>query len=206
MRYLGIMSVGLILVISAGCENVTQGPAISEKEQFEQKQSPTAKKEEAAQPAVVTPRKPHKETPEQAKKKLEELGIEYSEKVFFDNAKNGKADVVELFLAAGMSPNVKDGQTWSPLMHAAEKGHVEVVQVLIDGGADVNQTDRPGNTALTWAAGEGQVAVVKLLLANGAEVNAKNESGKGPIAQAILYGRDEVVDILLQAGAEDPRR
>ena len=71
-------------------------------------------------------RKPSAVPPEKAPKKLEELGVAYEEKVFLTSASDGKADVVELFLAAGMNPNVKDPATWTGLMLAAEKGHSAV--------------------------------------------------------------------------------
>ena len=45
-------------------------------------------------------------TPEQARKELSELGIEYSQAAFLSRVANGDAVVVELFLTAGMSPDV----------------------------------------------------------------------------------------------------
>src|SRR5262245_9834296 len=132
----------------------------------------------AAQPAAsatVTRRKPAKLTPEEARKKLEELGLQNTEAVFIENVSNGKADVVELFLDAGMSPNLKDAGTSTMLMIVAEKGDLAVMQVLLDAGADVNGRDREENTALTWAAGEGQLEATKALIAAGANVNATNK-------------------------------
>ena len=105
-----------------------------------------------------------------------------------------------------MEPNVKDGDKWTPLMHAAEKGHTAVIQALIDGGADANAKDSENNTALTWAANEGHVDAANALIAGGAEVNIKNKSGTTSLTRAVLYKRDAVAEVLRQAGATDPRR
>jgi ankyrin repeat protein len=156
--------------------------------------------------AAVTRRKPATVTPEEARKKLEELGVAYEEKVFLASASDGKADVVEFFLAAGMNPNVKDAATWTGLMLGAEKGHSAVIQALVDGGADLEVKDREGNTALTWGAGEGKLEAVKTLIAAGANVNTENVSGMSPLARALLFNRADVADELRKSGAKDPRR
>jgi len=176
----------------------------SEQKLSEQKTSPSPAQSAAS--ATVTRRKPSAVTPEEARKKLEGLGVAYEEKVFLASASDGKADVVELFLAAGMNPNIKDAATWTGLMLAAEKGHSAVIQALIDGGADLEIKDREGNTALTWAAGEGKLEAAKTLIAAGANVNTENVSGTSPLARALLFSRPEVAEELKKAGARDPRR
>ena len=176
----------------------------SEQKVIEQKTSPPSA--QPAADATETRRKPAKLTPEEARKKLEELGLQNTEAVFMENVKNGKADVVELFLDAGTDPNVKDATTWTALMLATEKGHITVIQALIDAGADLEAKDREGNTALTWAATEGQLEAAKTLIAAGADVNTENVSGTSPLARALLFSRADVAEELKKAGARDPRR
>lgn len=201
----------LALLMAAGCDSAPQTaqepskttPA-SEQKVSEQKASPLATPPAAN--ATITRRKPATVTPEEARKKLEELGVKYEEKTFLSSASEGKADVVELFLAAGMNPNVKDAATWTGLMLAAEKDHSAVIQALVDAGADLEVKDREGNTALTWGAGEGKLEAVKTLITAGANVNTENVSGTSPLARALLFNRPEVAEELRKAGAKDPRR
>jgi len=208
---------GFVVTVSfiAACESSSQAPTTQEAK----KENPPvqgAKQESAAvaapsqtaapAPQPTAPRKPPKETPEEARQQLETLGLQYDEKTFFQTATGGNAAAVEHFIAAGMDPSVKDGDKWTPLMHAAEKGHTAVIQALLDGGADANAKDSENNTALTWAANEGHVDAAKALIAGGAEVNIKNKSGTTPLTRAVLYKRDAVVEVLRQAGATDPRR
>lgn len=200
-----------LVMLMMGCNNApqtaqapTKETPSSEHQQIEQQPPPPP-----APPAAGTVgprRKPATVTPAEARKKLEELSLPYDEKVFFASASEGKADVVELFLAAGLNPNVKDAATWTGLMLAAEKGHSAVIQALVDGGADLEVKDREGNTALTWGAGEGQLEAVKTLVAAGANVNTENVSGTSPLARALLFNRAEVAEELRKAGAKDPRR
>jgi len=48
------------------------------------------------------------QSPEQARKELAELGVEFSPSVFHESAENGDVVVVELFLTAGMNPDITD--------------------------------------------------------------------------------------------------
>ncbi len=202
----------LALLMAAGCDSAPQTaqepsktmPA-SEQKIAEQKAPPPAVPPPAAS-ATATRRKPATVTPEEARKKLDELGVKYEEKALLSSVSEGKADVVELFLAAGMNPNVKDAATWTGLMLAAEKDHSAAIQALVDAGADLEAKDREGNTALTWGAGEGKLAAEKALIAAGANVNTENVSGTSPLARALLFNRPEVAEELRKAGAKDPRR
>lgn len=209
-RWLSCLTILVSLV--GGCENspqTAQGPAQTtvpaEKQTAEQKAAPPAQPT-PAQGTSVTRRKPAAMTPEEARKKLEELGVVYDEKTFLQSASENKADVVTYFLDAGMNPNVKDTAGWTALMMAADKGHSAVLQALIDGGADLEAKDREGNTALTCAATEGRVDAAKTLIAAGANVNTENVSGTSPLARALLFSRSEVAEELRKAGAKDPRR
>ena len=199
-----------LVVLAAGCNSSPQtsqepAKAMPPKQKLVEQKTPPPPAPPAAS-AMGPRRKPAAVTPAEARKKLEELGLAYDEKIFFASASDGKADVVELFLAAGLNPNVKDTATWTGLMLAAEKGHSAVIQALVDGGADLEAKDREGNTALTWGAGEGKLEAVKTLVAAGANVNTENVSGTSPLARALLFNRTDVADELRKAGAKDPRR
>jgi ankyrin repeat protein len=187
---------------TAGCEKSSQEAAKTGQQGNPPAASAPAAKESTQTAARTIP----KEQAEAARKKLEEMGLQYSEDAFFDNVKKGNAEAVKQFVAAGIDPNKKDSYGSTPLMLAAEKGHTETALALLDGGAQVDSKDGSGNTALIWAAGEGKVDTVKALLSRGANVNATNTSGKSALLQAAWSGHTAVVDALKQAGAEDPRR
>lgn len=142
----------------------------------------------------------------EARRQLEQQGGQYSEAAFIESVKNGNAQIVTQFLAAGMNPNLKDPYGSTVLMLAAEKGLTPIVIALLDGGADKEVKDTAGNTALAWAAGEGHAETVKALLDRGANVNAANTSGKTALMAAVQYQHNDVVELLKQAGAQDTRR
>lgn len=191
----------LLLVSMAGCEKSPQQAPPAEPQAGVQATPPTEQKESppAADPAA------QKESQAAARKKLEELGLPDTDEAFLDNVQKGSAEAVRQFLAAGMSPNLKDKYGSTALMLAAEKGHTDTVSALLAGGAGTEVTDTVGNTALIWAV-DGNVETIKALLAHGANVNAKNQSGKTPLLQAAQANRTDMVEALKQAGAEDPRR
>jgi uncharacterized protein len=68
-----------------------------------------------------------------------------------DAAQAGSADLVELFLKHGASPNLtsKDGQT--ALVVAVGRNDAEVAKLLVGGGADADLTDKLGLSARKYA-------------------------------------------------------
>lgn len=110
-------------------------------------------------------------TPEEARMKLKDLGIEYTPESFVERVGQGDAFAVDLFLKAGMDVNAKDKDGNPALMAAAAKGQRETVKALIEEGADVNAKSKYGWTALGLAEREGhtETEVVNLLKEHGAK-------------------------------------
>ena len=86
---------------------------------------------------------------EKAKKRLKESNIEFTENNFLAKCSSGDTETVRLFIAAGVSPNIKENPSGkTPLMEdpsgktalilASEYGNLEIVKALINAGADVN--------------------------------------------------------------------
>lgn len=141
-----------------------------------------------------------------ARQKLDKMGIGYSEKEFFVSIVRGKTDIASLFLAAGMSPNTKDGEI-TALMEAARRGktYSGIAAALIKGGAEINAGDPFGVTPLMFAAISGAPEIIRMLLKSGADVKAKDADGRTVLIEALTTENGsppEIVEELIQAGAE----
>lgn len=124
-----------------------------------------------------------------------------------DAAAAGCLPIVELLLALGADPNVKDGGEHTPLYSVANECSIEgadvVARVLVRAGADVNACDGAVQcTALHMAARRGNVAVAAALLDLGAEIEARDSRGDTPLRRAVNCGKVEVARLLLARGAD----
>lgn len=138
---------------------------------------------------------------EEARQRLTELGISYSQEGMVERSGEGDLVAVRLFLTTGMSPNITvDGIT--PLIAASMRGNVEIVETLLSAGADPNMEGLQNGTALVVAAHNEQVAIAKILLEAGAEVNVVMEDAGTPLMLASSAGNSELARLLLDAGAD----
>ncbi len=124
--------------------------------------------------------------------------LPFTATAFLNRAETGDLIAVNLFLAAGMDPNVKDRYGGTALRYAAAKGHLEVVRTLLDKGADVNVQDIDGFTPLRYAVYYGHTEVVHTLLAKGADVNIADKWGWTPLMIAP-HGNLEITQLLRAA-------
>jgi uncharacterized protein len=142
-----------------------------------------------------------------AKKSREELarrGIEFSEKAFFQQVREGRPEDVRLFLAAGMSPDVQD-QGYTPLLEAARRGDRETALELIEDNADINAKDPYGVTALMFSLIAGSTDVALRLIEKGAEVNSRDVDGRSALVEALTSENEipsEIVKSLVRKGAD----
>ena len=111
-------------------------------------------------------------TREAAILKLQELGFirDYAidEEGLFEQIKAGNLEVVKLYLAVGISPDIReiwDVEKRTALLVAAEEGQAEIVEALVEAGADVGMKDKVGRTPLVVAVQREHDAVVEVLLA-----------------------------------------
>jgi len=145
-------------------------------------------------------------TEKRAGQELDKLGIEKSEKIFFEAIVKGEKSVVDLFLAAGMSPNAKQARI-TALMEASRRGktHREVAAALIRAGAEINVQDPYGVTPLMFAAISGSPETIRMLLKSGADVKAKDVDGRTALIETLTTENDlppETIEELIQAGSE----
>ena len=112
---------------------------------------------------------------EEARLKLGQMKLEYKDSTFVRVAQDGSLEAVQLFLRAGMKPNVTNQNGETPLLVAARYGREPVAKVLLAAGADPNVKDAKfGGTPLHWAAVNGYPGIVKLLLDKGADLKARD--------------------------------
>jgi ankyrin repeat protein len=142
---------------------------------------------------------------ESARRKLAELNIPYTHEAFWKAAENGDTLVVELFIEAGMNPDIKKGMDQSTaLMLAASNGHTQTVEVLLNKGADVNAVTKSSQvTSLKMAVMSNHVETAKVLLARGADVHIKNDHGGTALKIAEISGYTEMIQLLKEAGAKE---
>jgi ankyrin repeat protein len=137
-------------------------------------------------------------SPQTPEDKLRQLGINYSSREFLKRAELGDATAIELFLEAGMDPNVRDGEYGvTALMLSANRNYTETMVRLLEEGAQTNIQCEDGNTALMYATIGGHINAVNVLLDHGAEVDAKDNRGLTALHIAALMGQEEVAKALI---------
>jgi hypothetical protein len=72
---------------------------------------------------------------EDARKKIEALGIGYSEDNFFKYVQSGDREVVELFLDAGLPSDIRNAERIPAVLVANRSGQVDVARLLLARGA-----------------------------------------------------------------------
>ncbi|XP_054849660.1 histone-lysine N-methyltransferase EHMT1-like [Eublepharis macularius] len=89
--------------------------------------------------------------------------------------------LVELLLAHGADPAVRDKEGNLCLHWAASVGCAPIARMLLEAGSDLNALNDQGDTPLHVAAQERRYKCIILLLAHGAEVCLKNKAGRTPL-------------------------
>jgi ankyrin repeat protein len=108
------------------------------------------------------------------------MKVPYSGEGFIYKAAMGDATAVQLFLTAGMDPDVKDNEGVTPLIAAAGAGRSEVVKLLLDKGADLNYQNQE-----------------RVITKGRKRPRKKTKFGGTPLMHAVKGGHTEVVGLLL---------
>ena len=121
-------------------------------------------------------------------------------------ARNGYADIVQLLIDYGVSPNNEEDTNFcwcTPFNLAAARGYVDVINVLIAAGADINLQIGGYVTPLMIAAYTGQIDVVLLLLEKQeCDINLENRYGETAIFFAADHGHADIINHLIVNGAK----
>jgi uncharacterized protein len=139
-----------------------------------------------------------------AREELARQGFEFTAEAFSRQVRDGRTDVVKLYLSAGISPNASD-QGVTPLLEAARRGYSETALELINAGADVGAKDAYGVTALMFSLIAGSPDVALKLIEKGADVNSRDVDGRTALVEALTSENEippAVIDMLIRRGAD----
>ena len=128
--------------------------------------------------------------------------IDVSNVDFHEIARRGDTEVMDMFLDAGLDPDLQDAQNNSLLMIAAYNGQLEMTRLLLDAGADPDLPGARGNTPLMGVCFKGYLEVAEELLARGAQVNARGGGDLTPLMMAALFNKLEFAKLFLAHGAD----
>lgn len=136
-----------------------------------------------------------------SRRALAQRGYFYDEESFARAVREGDSQAVELFMAAGMSPDALSADGRPAILNAATRGDARMTRTLLLGGASPDARDASGSTALMEAARRANKEVVASLLDNGADVNLSDRDGRTALMRAAAEGHDDLVRALLERGA-----
>jgi ankyrin repeat protein len=161
--------------------------------------------------------------PEDARKELGRMNVEYSSGSLMKSIRNGDTVTVKLFIEAGMplnevyemeDPNTNNKIKTTPLILSLSRyGKIEIANLLLDSGADVNKyilsenTQKVKVTPLSLAFGQKldeqqKNALIMKIIEKGADVNVGFEASDKPLNWAIKNGDPEIVRAMIKRGAK----
>lgn len=115
-------------------------------------------------------------------------------------ARNSFWNIVTRLISLGVSPNVWDFDSKTPLIYAIGQNKSHMVDTLLKAGANPNTLDGEGKTALVHAIEKDNEPMVHSLLAVGAKVNSPAKP-LTPLMIAVRRGNTAVAKRLVDAGA-----
>jgi hypothetical protein len=143
------------------------------------------------------------------KRQLGGLGYEFKPDAFFQAIGDRNAAAVDLFLKAGMSPNIKNEQGRYALNHAVlfcgqdAASASAVIVALVKAKGDVKTKDPDNKTTPLVGAVQGcTVDAVTALVAAGSDLSAKSAGGMTALQLADIFQRAEIAAALRKAGAK----
>ncbi|MGB0372255.1 MAG: ankyrin repeat domain-containing protein [Opitutales bacterium] len=125
-------------------------------------------------------------------------GFDFNAIDYVRAAGEGRAEVVELYLRAGMPIDAQGKTKYTAIAEAATSGELRVLELLIQKGANPDIKTAGGNNALRMAALGPHLEAVRMLVDYGADLNSIGAYGKTP-TQSLNHKRGynrEAVDSL----------
>lgn len=116
-------------------------------------------------------------------------------------ARRDNAEVLAVFLDAGLDPDLRDAKGHTLLMVAAYNDAAATTELLLARGASPDAPG-PAGTPLMGLAFKGHADRALDLLAAGADPNVQNPSGASALHFAAMFRQEAVAEALLAGGAD----
>ncbi len=113
-----------------------------------------------------------------------------------------RQEALELLLANGADPDVRDSKQCSPLHYAVAHADTKMVEALLEAKASPNVENIDGWSPLHIAIADHSATTAKVLLDAGADVNIAQRVFSAPIFMAVAYGDPSLVKLLAGHGAD----
>jgi len=122
--------------------------------------------------------------------------------------REGYTSIVQLLLAHGADPTIKNNMNFKALVYACKNGHTDVVKILLDSKVE-NKEELGINlksgtyhyTSLIYACKNGDEEMALALLENGADVNVQTIDGDTALIWACKNQHQNIVELLLRYNA-----
>jgi hypothetical protein len=116
-------------------------------------------------------------------------------------SKEGKIELLSLFLDNGADINETDNFRQTPLFYAARDGKTDMVRTLLLNRANPNHRDKIDQTPLFYAARDNRIDACRVLLEFGGDVNAADYKKQTALFFARKNGNKDVDEFLVASGA-----
>lgn len=131
----------------------------------------------------------------------EEVAMELK-KHFFNAAREGDMEVLELFIESRYDLDTQDTKGYSALILATYYGHLNAVERLLTAGANPCIKDNRGNTAFMGAIFKGEEKIAYRLIGTRCNVDERNNAGQTAAMYAALFERVELLQAMKDWGAD----
>ncbi|WP_168203312.1 ankyrin repeat domain-containing protein [Oceanispirochaeta crateris] len=129
---------------------------------------------------------------------LPEGGSTQGAEIAFTAAENGAPEILEILMAYGLSPIIRDDQSNTLLMAGIK--HPDVVKLMLDKNISVNEKNQQSMTALLLASQLNQKDSLTLLILAGADLNQSDATGRNALFYTARLKDVEMSRKLLVAG------
>lgn len=115
--------------------------------------------------------------------------------------KDGRVDLLNLYLENKADINETDNFRQTPLFYASRDGKDDIVRLMIANQVNVNHKDRAEQTALFYASRDNRLEAVRALIEGGANVNMADGKKQTALFFARKNGHEDIVEFLISNGA-----
>ncbi|MCT4661519.1 MAG: ankyrin repeat domain-containing protein [Tissierellales bacterium] len=137
--------------------------------------------------------------------------------VWPDKEPQARVETVKVLLEAGLDIEIRNPQSQTPLMAAAEVGALDVVKFLLENGADVEAVSDEGENAICFAVKgaydyqftrksgmneSNKIRIINLLVEYGCDINCVPLEGLTPLGYSIWGKYNEIFNCLMKLGAD----